>query len=487
MRNNKHYILFLILISLISCKQPIKNSSHRYPEYISPNSKLIAEKAKTGYDSLICVRDTLFYHIIPGLQIKNWTPFKDSFFINDSLKVSVCTQKGISLFYDTVNIKCDTPFLSPRTIIFKYPFAMEYCSVDNEVDSSYTDFPDLIGIDENLSDRWLENLQFDSDVVLHNNWYDRKVFFFYDYFKINFTLFNTIPTSHLPYFNNCFFNGISFNDNGSRFGTFDEDIHSTIFNVPIEFSRCFLNKTVDLSGCQISKDSHISLINTSLPDTLDISNVKLNGVIDLLSAYPNLNGHKCQIITINTDVSKLKMQYQNFHLYIPNDILNSEKTRDIVSATYESLLNNFKKNGFTESYRQLDIEYKEWQSKSDITLVLSDWWWKFGYEKWRILLITLLLIIVFSILNYIFFKKLQTVYPIEKLNDNYIYYSNSKWIVFLKKYFASLIYTGLIFFRFSIDFKNINFKSFRCVAFLILQYVIGLVCTGFLINWILKG
>jgi hypothetical protein len=255
----------------------------------------------------------------------------------------------------------------------------------------------------------------------------------------------------------------------------------------VAFLKCIFFGKLDISNSIFGANATLEFNQTFLPDTLDLSNTKFSMKVDLTKTYPCIEGGKCEINLLNTDIEQIQMLYQNFHLFIPDSLKNNSESKDIISNEYESLLNNFKKHGFVDSYEKLDIEYKEWQGKNDWTLRLSNIWWKYGYEKWRILIATFVFIFLFSIFNYRHFKKLQIVYPVEKLNNNFIYYSRSRFWAFTKKYFAVLLYTGFIFFRLSIDFKILNFKPFKFVAILIAQYTIGLICTGFLVNWILKG
>lgn len=274
---------------------------------------------------------------------------------------------------------------------------------------------------------------------------------------------------------------ISFIEKGDRFYT------GTIFYDDLIFISDTITGKIDLSYTEFENNGRLLYMDSTLPDTLDMSNMKLSGKVDLSKAYPSLDGEKCEINLIGTDVSKINMDYTYFHLYIPENIEGKSNYINLVSITYKSLLDKFEKNNYQESYETLDKEYKDWQSQYDWQVWLSKHWWRYGYEKWRILIVTFVLIVLFSFLNLWKYHKLRLVYLVDSLDEKFAITEMPGVLNSIKRYLLILFYTGFIFFKFAIDFKNIQFNSIRYVILLIIQYTIGLACTGYLINWIIKG
>jgi len=334
----------------------------------------------------------------------------------------------------------------------------------------------------------LSSVNFYSSATFTENNYNTSVRFIGDTFYRPFTFFNTNTLEHPPQFlNSCFEEGIRFNNRQLNSGSVPGFERAAGFSRDLIFNWCTLKRKVDLSNCRFDSNATLVLEETFLPDTLDLSNARLNKTVDLTRAFPNLALRKCEINLLNTDISLIKMQYGNFHLYIPDSIASDPLSKDIVSRTYEALLSNFKSNSFMDSFEQLDIEYKLWQSRYRLPLKISYLWWRFGYAKWLVVLWTLFILVIFSLYNYTRYMALQRVYSIPKLQWSNIKFTPNIYINTFKKYFATLLYTGLIFFRLSIDFKNMNFNPMQLVAVIIFQYSTGLICTGFLLNWILNG
>lgn len=253
------------------------------------------------------------------------------------------------------------------------------------------------------------------------------------------------------------------------------------------FKNCILKGSLDLDSCSFDSSSTLVLENTYLPDTLDLTSAEVGQKINLLNANQNFDGKKCELILTGFDLEKIDLQYSNFHLCFPAKVANDVRKRDYISSVYQLLLKKFEQTGFNESHRLLDIEYNEWKSKSDRTLVVSDYWWKFGYEKWRIIIYSLLFCLIFSCINYFLYIRLQVVYPVEDLQWIKISYTSNKTLLVMKRAFSVVLYTGLLFFKVSIDYKNLSFKRIYLASLIIFEYIVGLICTGFLANWILKG
>jgi len=49
------------------------------------------------------------------------------------------------------------------------------------------------------------------------------------------------------------------------------------------------------------------------------------------------------------------------------------------------------------------------------------------------------------------------------------------------------MYTAFIFFKVGIDFKKVTVANTKIFCVILVEYIVGLTCTGFLLNWVLKG
>lgn len=341
--------------------------------------------------------------------------------------------------------------------------------------------------------RSLHNVTCKSYALFQNNIFPDSSIIENAHFENGVDFLDTSQSGHLPLFvGSIFSHGISFSsgemvERASIGGLGATNFYSIgcRFHSDIVFSNCQITGTLSFRYCSFGNNSSLIMEGTSLPDTLDLSNTKITGILDLTGM--RTKNKLCYINLVNADIDKVRFRYSHFKLYFPKQSPDNLELKDLISSTYERVLNNFKINGLTDSYEKLDIEYSKWKSKSDWVIKVSDIWWKFGYQKWRILLFTIGFILLFSTINYRRYNVLQTVYPVERLKWNNIQYSPINIIYVLRKFLAVYLFTGLIFFRLSIDFKNLNFRPMRYVVLIIFEYTIGLICTGFLINWILKG
>jgi hypothetical protein len=231
--------------------------------------------------------------------------------------------------------------------------------------------------------------------------------------------------------------------------------------------------------------------NAILPDTLDFSqNSALGCTIDLTTANFD-EPHPCNIFLFNTDISKFKLDYFHFRLLLPDSTItpsyntNRQKiTKDQKEAMYEALLNNFKQKGQEESYKRLDIEYQKFKWQNSWAYGIS-WvpaiWWNYGYDKEYIFLWIIGSLLVFSFINSRCLGVLNAhVYEVFKpgVFDEKAGYGRKLW--------QSVIYTGNIFFRLTLDRDCMKFEKWGPTLYLFVVYVLGVLCLGYLANFILQ-
>ncbi len=286
----------------------------------------------------------------------------------------------------------------------------------------------------------------------------------------------------------------------SRLSKYNDGTYHHPLAANISFGNVQLLGKTDFSSCKFLGDATLEFERTELPDTLDFSNTEFANLVDLTGTVANPSG-PCYINLLHADIDKIKMQYGNFRLYFPNNMKTNPERYDEITSTYDRLLASMSANGFKDSYEELDCEYKLWKAsrvppKSSyftdyanklvyaVNLVggyIAYAWWKFGYARERVVLWTLLFLIIFAAFNEAYYDKVQSAYTIENLDTRKLPQVEAD----KKRGIYAWLYTMHVFFRISLDFGRINFDK-RITYVLILQYMTGLVCTGFLLNLIIR-
>jgi hypothetical protein len=281
---------------------------------------------------------------------------------------------------------------------------------------------------------------------------------------------------------------------------------------------------VDFSNSIIR--GYFRMVNCVLPDTLNLSGVTISGEeFDLLSNHKPLSGDYCYINLINASVKKLRLDYQKFRLYFPEGTSVNDKCN-----VYESLLNNFSINGFSDSYETLDIEFSRFKYHEGggdflggIWNSIQKYWWNYGYSRGWIFFWSLLIILLTGLAASFCFGKLLAIYNILdgdylKINANnrgrvreFVGTFHGKkglkdWKYWGKFYAYACMYTGSIFFALKIKNERLNYEpddfekleaelkseeirdSRQRIALIICIYIlfgIGLICCAFMLNFFL--
>ncbi|WDF57181.1 hypothetical protein [Mucilaginibacter sp. KACC 22063] len=208
------------------------------------------------------------------------------------------------------------------------------------------------------------------------------------------------------------------------------------FKGSLTLRNCILDSTLDLSGATFLPNAELRVYNTNLPQEIDLSNVTADRLD--ISNFENKDGRVCDLILDGSMIKDLNFEYDHFRL------VSKSTNKEEVLSVYQKTLNYLKNNGYTSSFKKLDIEYRRKQVELDTLRGtragtfsswiydryrfdvfvdrLSDLWWKYGYEKWRILPWSVLLILLFTGYNLQIFERLQELYYVEKLDPKNIKY-----------------------------------------------------------------
>ena len=327
------------------------------------------------------------------------------------------------------------------------------------------------------SNAYFSGTEFHSPVDFSNAFFKSDVDFTGTKFKSLATFKGTTFHSYTK------FSYAQFNSNVSFF--------DATFDTNVDFFLTKFHSQVDFFAAQFNSSVGFDL--ATLPDYLCFEYVrKIKNEIDLTYAHldehkrTNNKNYRCKINLLNSDISKIKINYEIFKLWFPNYSTYEEKI-----STYEKLLKKFKDDSFLESYKKLDIEYQDYKNTYNGKIVLNwflKYWWNYGYDKELVLVWSLCLFLVFSFLNSFLFEYLQR--NVFEVNFKFYTKIDSKHSL-LKTLKNSalysinpLIYTAVIFFGIKISLEH--FKKFSgWVLYIWLIYIVGLFCLAYIFNIII--
>jgi hypothetical protein len=222
-------------------------------------------------------------------------------------------------------------------------------------------------------------------------------------------------------------------------------------------------------------------MNLNNIDSLSFTDCKIDSTLNL-----NISGGTKHLVILfdNSDVSHINFEfYGHMILGFPG-----HWTPDRCLAQFSSLLEKFKKEGKLNSYMHLDIQYKNFNylQRGWIGKILSfvDWtWWNYGYNKGRIIYITIFAVLLFLCINAIISKSLLDFYP---LFNNQPLTEGSKMRKLINHSVRIFILTLYIFFSLRVELSQIDMRRTRMTIYFFLQYFFGLICLLFLFGAIIK-
>jgi hypothetical protein len=236
-----------------------------------------------------------------------------------------------------------------------------------------------------------------------------------------------------------------------------------------------------LDNSVIKKNSQISgrIGGTIFLKDMEFEN---NAILDLRFLRSKIDGQRIALDLTSCPIDRILIDYRNFKLAF------KLSDGDLINSVYETLLDNFKKNGQSESFKLLDIEYKSFKNKRKVPIIGAVWdqcnvlWWNYGYSRERVFFCTIFILIFFSIINVFLYRRLNNeIYNIE----NFSPLSSGK-LSFFMSFKYSLTYTAIIFFKFNVSAEKLKLTNTILLMWFALIYLSGLFCTFFIINAILK-
>lgn len=201
------------------------------------------------------------------------------------------------------------------------------------------------------------------------------------------------------------------------------DFQSTVFKKGVNFSQTIFPKGGLVSFARAVFNGKIEFKDVILPKTLDFTGADLGGIQGILDLTKcklrdtTKNARPCKIILdgrVNTN--RLLLDYTKFELAFPEGYQFQDK-----SPVYEGLLATLKKNGLQTSYQKYDIEYQELglQEKGfwgRVFIFFQSIWWNYGYNKEWAVRNFVVLLLFFSLINWLFFDyMIEFIYSKENI------------------------------------------------------------------------
>ena len=294
---------------------------------------------------------------------------------------------------------------------------------------------------------------------------------FADFGSIKFwqpALFDTSVFEGEVSFINCSFN------NGA-------DFTYACFADKADFSSAFFSQKASFRNITFGQCGQLDFKWATLPDTLDFSNnSKIPNVIDLIEArYVDSLNHKTWIYLHESDLSKFRLDYTHFELLFQDPVDGTCLSRDEQYAIYEGLLKNFSDRGQLVSYEKLDRQYQRYKHYISWPLLLI--WWNYGYNKELIIAWILGFMLVFTCITRFIIKGLNyKVYEVKEIEPKLASAGP------LRLWWYSFVYTGIIFFSFTLNLDKLKLDKWPGVMYIIIVYTAGIICLAYGANFVLQ-
>lgn len=281
-------------------------------------------------------------------------------------------------------------------------------------------------------------------------------------------------------FNNDTIKNIQF-DNGKN-----EDAENYRFESyahEIIFRRCYIANPMDFKSR--APDTKIKFIDCTFGPSFNLTNLRIDYLaLDNSQNIPNPLKIKFasdtiwgQISLVNTEVNRLEIEWTDkMWLYF-----DSVQTTEIIDRTFNSLLDKYRAELRTDYYRRIDLMH-HYYSEDAFFWNLDQHWWGHGYKKNLVFLWTGVLLLLFTMTNFIWWPQMQSVYSLFPMKRVFSF----KSYLTLKSFFAAFLYSAFIFFSLSIKLDRLKLARTEFVAWFLIQYLSGLFCLLFIVKAIFK-
>ena len=323
--------------------------------------------------------------------------------------------------------------------------------------------------------------RFDSLVYFRRAHFDARTYFRHAHFGSE-AHFSRTKFKSKTYFTNARFDSLAY------FG----DSH---FDSLVNFGGTQFLTKLNFEHAKVK--GHMIFDFAGLPDTLDVWMAEISGEMDFTYAQLREGKDYCLLIANNTNIDNLVLDYRLFKVYFPpeDSLIKSAKEK-----VYNDLLMMQERHNFKDGYEKLYVEYMEFITGNSLTHQFRKHWNNYGYKKEWILRNTVVLLMLFFIPTLLSFRFLITeVYcPKSLVGLKEKLSAKPEDMGVVKQLLGTVVYafyyTVIIFFGLKMELENFtvsgNYKTFNPlkklgVAFIIATFLVGLLCTAYLANFII--
>ena len=290
---------------------------------------------------------------------------------------------------------------------------------------------------------------------------------------------------------NVHFQFIVLNSKLSGRGYFDSppDTTGTIY---IEGNQFASNASLHFDG-GVYKE--LEFQNDYLPDLVVFDNTKFLSPANVQAYRKPIKPAKVWFNKVDPKQYVINFQLTELLTIEPDNSAHTHHDR--VNQTFQQFLDLNRKSGHKNNLYWLDLQYQKFyhlqyqpSTTNKIAYYIKDRWWKFGHKKQRILINIGFFMLLFSLINFFFLKRLSTdVYEIKGITEQTKVVGNADGKVrlgLINRFWLSVYYTGIIFFGLKMEIGSLHFNRYYLVGYIFLIYTTGLVCMAFLANWVLS-
>ncbi|MFT3701300.1 MAG: hypothetical protein QM802_02975 [Agriterribacter sp.] len=259
------------------------------------------------------------------------------------------------------------------------------------------------------------------------------------------------------------------------------DNPTSLYFDSIKVQKAVLNNNITLHG------------NNNLPDTLIFSdNQKMP--VDL-SQFSLGNNSTHYIFT--KQLKNWNINYKYFDI-LTSDSSDTKRTinEDQLYGLYSDILEIQKKYGYESGYEKADkafiqLKYKSQGWWGSFLNWLNHNWWDYSYGKHLIFRNSFILFLIAFIGNLLVFGKIVTeTYKLDKVHEAYEASKKKFRTKPIKRSLRNsaycLLFTCYIFWGWKLEFDKLKVEHLRLAFWVILQYLVGIVCLAYLAGYIIS-
>lgn len=288
-----------------------------------------------------------------------------------------------------------------------------------------------------------------------------------------------------------------------------QQFRGTYFGDEVSFVRACFGDALDFREVTFTKPP--VFLDAQLPDRLAFNGIRflypltsdVSSKIDFRRARtdslrnrraPLINWkEKCRIMIDGTDAGRFLLPHDRFYLEF-----GEWATYDERMSTYETIIKTCQEAGMIESVEGWDIEYRAFQNDykfgrfGEYINFFNEWWWNFGYDRWRILVIWLPFFFL-CFLTYNYFRLPQLWNRMYKDPELGKVFRKARASIQVpeehgsKRFAFAFFYTAVIYFGFKIRHEGVNYDYTRGLLYLYFMYAVGTLHMAFALSYILSA